>query len=78
MRRRDFITLVGSTVLARPLTAFAAGPVRLIGVLMAYAENDLNAQSQLAVFRGALKKLGWIEGDNLKIEIDGVAVAWRR
>ena len=69
MRRRDFITLVGSTVLARPLTAFAAGPVRLIGVLMAYAENDLNAQSQLAVFRGALKKLGWIEGDNLKIEI---------
>ena len=69
MRRRDFITLVGSTVLARPLTAFAAGPVRLIGVLMAYAKNDLNAQSQLAVFRGALKKLGWIEGDNLKIEI---------
>ena len=69
MRRRDFITLVGSTVLARPLTAFAAGPVRLIGVLMAYAENDLNAQSQLAVFRGALKKLGWIKGDNLKIEI---------
>jgi hypothetical protein len=43
MRRRDFITLVGSTALARPLAAFAAGPVRLIGVLMGYSENDLAA-----------------------------------
>ena len=69
MRRRDFITLVGSTALARPLAAFAAGPVRLIGVLMAYSENDLAAQSQLAAFRGALAKQGWTEGGNLRIEL---------
>ena len=69
MRRRDFITLVGGTALAWPLTAFAAGPVRLIGVLMGYSENDLAAQSQLAAFRGALTKQGWTEGSNLRIEV---------
>jgi putative ABC transport system substrate-binding protein len=55
--------------LAWPLTAFAAGPVRLIGVLMGYSENDLAAQSQLAAFRDALKKQGWTEGSNLRIEL---------
>ena len=72
MRRRDFIALAGSAAAAWPFGAQAQSPsrsMRLIGVLMAYAENDLNAQSQLAVFRGALKKLGWTEGDNLQIEL---------
>jgi putative ABC transport system substrate-binding protein len=69
MRRRDFITLVGSTALAWPLTAFAAGPVRVIGVLMGYSENDLAAQSHLAALRDAFTKLGWTEGGNLRIEL---------
>ncbi len=71
MRRREFITLASGAA-AWPFAAKALSPtrsMRLIGVLMAYAENDLNAQSQLAVFRGVLKKLGWTEGDNLQIEI---------
>jgi len=71
MRRREFITLASGAA-AWPFAAQAQSPtrsMRLIGVLMAYAENDLNAQSQLAVFRGALKKLGWTEGDNLQMEL---------
>jgi len=71
MRRREFITVVGGAA-AWSFAAQAQSPtrpMRLIGVLMAYAESDLNAQSQLAVFRGTLKKLGWTEGDNLRIEI---------
>ena len=69
MRRREFITRLAGASLAWPLAALAAGPVRLIGVLMAYSENDLAAQSQLAAFRGALAKQGWTEGGNLRIEL---------
>ena len=71
MIRRDFIkVLVGSPVVW-PLAVRAQQPDRmqLVGVLMGYAESDPAAQSQVAVFRGALAKLGWTEGSNLRIEL---------
>ena len=43
--------------------------MRLIGVLMAYAESDSTAQSWLAAFRAALARLGWAEGSNVRIEL---------
>ena len=43
--------------------------MRLIGVLMGYAESDPAAQSMLAAFRVELVKLGWREGSNLRIEL---------
>ena len=43
--------------------------MRLIGVLMGYAESDRVAQTWLAAFRAALPKLGWTEGSNLRIEL---------
>ena len=68
MRRREFITLLGGVTAAWPLVARAqSGPVRLIGVLMGFAESDQFAQSEVAAFRGALAKLGWTEGSNLRI-----------
>ena len=69
--RRDFITLVAGAAAAWPLAARAQQPerMRLIGVLMAYAESDSTAQSWLAAFRAALAKLGWTEGSNLRIEL---------
>jgi putative ABC transport system substrate-binding protein len=36
---------------------------------MGYAESDPAAQSDVATFRGALAKLGWTEGSNLRIEV---------
>jgi ABC-type uncharacterized transport system substrate-binding protein len=70
MRRREFITLVGSAAASRSLAVRAehVGPVRLIGVLTGYPETDPSAQSWVAAFRDALTKLGWTEGRNLHIE----------
>jgi putative ABC transport system substrate-binding protein len=36
---------------------------------MGYGESDAAARSELAAFRGALAKLGWTEGSNLRIEL---------
>lgn len=71
MRRREFVTLLGGVTVAWPLTAWAQRPdrMRLIGVLMAYAESDSTAQSWIAAFRAALAKLGYTEGSNLRIEL---------
>jgi ABC-type uncharacterized transport system substrate-binding protein len=70
MRRRKFITLLG-TAAAWPLVSRAQqrDRMRLIGVLMGFPESDRNAQSCLAALRGALAKLGWTEGNNLRIEV---------
>jgi putative tryptophan/tyrosine transport system substrate-binding protein len=71
MRRRDFITLVVGVTASWPFAARAQQPhrMRLVGVLMAYAESDSAAQSWLAAFRAALANLGWTEGRNLRIEL---------
>jgi putative tryptophan/tyrosine transport system substrate-binding protein len=70
MRRREFINLIAGSAITWPLTARAQQPdrMRLVGVLMGYAENDPAAQSEVATFRGALAKLGWTES-NLRIEL---------
>src|SRR5262249_31257954 len=71
IERRRFLQAVSASLLAAPLAAEAqqAGRVRVIGVLMGYAQSDRDAQSWLAAFRGALSKLGWTEGSNLRIEL---------
>ena len=62
MRRREFVSLIGGAA-AWPITARAQQTerMRLIGVLMAYAESDQFAQSEVMMFRAALTKLGWTE-----------------
>ena len=71
MRRRDFITLLGGTVVAWPRAARAQQPARAvqrIGVLMAYPEGNSEGQAQIAAFRDRLQKLGWMEGRNIRID----------
>jgi putative ABC transport system substrate-binding protein len=69
MRRRQLITLLGGAA-AWPLAARGQQPERMrrIGVLMAYAENDSEAQAWVAAFREGLQKLGWTEGRNIRID----------
>jgi putative tryptophan/tyrosine transport system substrate-binding protein len=70
MRRREFITLLGGAVAAWPLAAHAQQPdrVRRIGVLMGYPENDSEAQAYITAFRDGLRKLGWMEDRNIRID----------
>jgi len=60
MKRRELITLAASAGVVWPLAAWAQRPerMRLIGVLMGYAESDSEGQAQIAAFRGGLQKLG--------------------
>src|SRR5258708_28004713 len=68
LRRRRFITLLGGAA-AWPLAARAqqADRMRLIGVLMAYAQSDPEGQAWVAAFSERLQKLGWVEGRNIRI-----------
>jgi putative ABC transport system substrate-binding protein len=70
MRRREFVALLGVAA-SLPFVARAqqAERVRRIGVLMAYAESDHEAQVRLATLREELQKLGWIEGRNIQIDV---------
>src|SRR4051812_7053679 len=71
MKRREFITLLGGAAAAWPFAARAqqGERVRRIGVLIGFAESDPSVRTWLAAFRGALAKLGWTEGSNLRIEL---------
>jgi putative ABC transport system substrate-binding protein len=71
MRRRDFIVAaLSSAAAAWPLAARAQQPepMRRIGVLMGYAESDLEAQAWVTAFVQGFKELGWIVGRNVSID----------
>ena len=68
MRRRDFITLLGGAAAAWPLSA-RAQQSRRVGVLMSSPATNSVSQAYLAAFVQALRKLGWIEGQNLHLDI---------
>jgi putative ABC transport system substrate-binding protein len=42
--------------------------VRLVGILLSQAEGSQEANERIAAVREGLRKLGWIEGGNLRIE----------
>jgi putative tryptophan/tyrosine transport system substrate-binding protein len=71
MRRREFIRLFGSTVVAWPLAARAQQPeqMRRVGVLMNVAAPDPEGQPAIALFQQSLENLGWTVGSNVRIEI---------
>jgi ABC-type uncharacterized transport system substrate-binding protein len=69
VRRRDFIACVGFAF-ASPVRARAqqADRVRRIGVLLPFAEDDPEAKSHLSAITEELKRLGWSQDRNIRID----------
>jgi putative ABC transport system substrate-binding protein len=70
MRRREFITILGSAVVVWPLSAHAQQGERMrrIGVLTATVSDDVEGQARLAAFQQGLQQLGWADGRNMRID----------
>jgi putative ABC transport system substrate-binding protein len=68
--RRKLLAGFGGAA-AWPVVAWAqqVERVRRVGVLLPAAENDPVFQSRLEAFQQALRELGWIIGNNVKLEI---------
>jgi putative ABC transport system substrate-binding protein len=81
MRRREFITLVGSATVAWPGILVAQQRARRIGVLMELAADDPQARSHIAALQRGLYKLGWAPGGNLTIDYrwapDDAVLVWK-
>jgi putative ABC transport system substrate-binding protein len=69
VRRREFITLLGGAA-AWPAVARAQPErMRRVGVLMNGAATETVPQSYVTAFVQALRQLGWIEGQNLRVDV---------
>jgi putative ABC transport system substrate-binding protein len=67
LKRREFITLLGSAAVGWPVPAHAQQPVMLvIGFVTAVGRND--RPNLLDSFRRGLSEVGYVEGRNLSIE----------
>jgi putative ABC transport system substrate-binding protein len=70
MKRREFITLLGSATAAWPLAGRAQQRERMrrIGLLMNNAADDPESLARITLFVQSLHGLGWTVGRNLQIE----------
>lgn len=70
MRRREFITLIGS-VMTWPLPARAQRPerIRRIGVLLPANSSDPEFQVWFGAFLQGLQQFGWAIGQKVRIEV---------
>jgi putative tryptophan/tyrosine transport system substrate-binding protein len=71
IRRRKFISILGSAaVWPFALRAQPADKMRRVGVLPGgYRETDPEGQARIAAFLDTLRKLGWSDGRNVRIEV---------
>ena len=70
MRRRSFLTLLGSAV-TWPLASRAQQPARMrrVAVLMHTAADDPDGQTRLAACLQGLQEAGWAVGGNVRVDI---------
>jgi putative tryptophan/tyrosine transport system substrate-binding protein len=69
MKRREFIAGLGSAA-AWPIAAHAqGGPMRRVGVLMPFHNDDPDGQAEMAALRRGLAERGWIEGRTIDVGV---------
>jgi putative ABC transport system substrate-binding protein len=68
MRRREFIALLTSTAIARPLGVRAQQPMPVIGILSTGSPMETPTARVLAALRQGLQDAGYVEGQNVVIE----------
>src|SRR3954454_7908989 len=71
LTRRDAFGLAGIALLWPAPTM--ADRIRLIGLIMAYAEGDAEGQERLNIFRQSLRSSGWEEEVKTRIEVRWLA-----
>ena len=69
MRRRKFITLLGTVSVAWPILALAQQErVRRVGVLIGTTANDPETKRRVEALRLGLREKGWVENTNLQFD----------
>jgi ABC-type uncharacterized transport system substrate-binding protein len=66
VKRREFITLLGGAALGQPLAALAQPTRQVVGFLGIRSPTELT--HLVAAFHQGLKEIGYVEGQNVKIE----------
>jgi len=69
MRRREFITLLGSAAATGPYALRAQQRMPQVAVVLGFAEGDQEGQSRLAALVETFTRLGWSDGRNVRLNI---------
>jgi ABC-type uncharacterized transport system substrate-binding protein len=71
MRRRDFIRAIAGSAVVWPLTVRAqqGDRMRRVGIIIGPTGEESETKARINVFLQELKRLGWAEGRNVRIEM---------
>jgi len=69
LRRREFIAVLGAAATWSLVGRAQQGEqIRRVGLLMAFGENDPVGRASVTAFVQALRRFGWVEGKNIRID----------
>jgi putative ABC transport system substrate-binding protein len=71
MRRREFLYVLSGALIefSRGAIAQTTDRLRRVGILLPFLESDSEVLARVAGFRQELRRLGWIEGQNVQIDL---------